>query len=93
VLLMADYGVNLYGNTIMVNPKFAAEKPEAVKAFLRAFLKGLHETIKNPATSVESVLKRNGRCQEGCRARAPANRAEGQHRHARGEEERLRRRR
>jgi NitT/TauT family transport system substrate-binding protein len=59
VLLMADYGVNLYGNTIMVNPKFAAEKPEAVKGFLRAFVKGLHETVKNPATAVESVLKRN----------------------------------
>jgi NitT/TauT family transport system substrate-binding protein len=59
VLLMADYGVNLYGNTIMVNPKFAAEKPEAVKAFLRAFVKGLHETVKNPMTSIESVLKRN----------------------------------
>jgi NitT/TauT family transport system substrate-binding protein len=59
VLLMADYGVNLYGNTIMVNPKFAAEKPEAVKAFLRAFLKGLHETVKSPAVAVESVLKRN----------------------------------
>src|SRR5437764_3988860 len=59
VLLMADHGVNLYGNTIMVNPKFAAEKPEAVKAFLRAFVKGLHETAKNPASAVESVLKRN----------------------------------
>ena len=59
VLLMADYGVNLYGNTIMVNPKFAAEKPDAVKAFLRAFVKGLHETAKNPSTAVESVLKRN----------------------------------
>ena len=41
VLLMADYGVNLYGNAIIVNPKFAAEKPEAVKGFLRAFTKGL----------------------------------------------------
>jgi NitT/TauT family transport system substrate-binding protein len=59
VLLMADYGVNLYGNTILVNPKFAAEKPEAVKAFLRALTKGMQETIKNPAASVESVLKRN----------------------------------
>jgi NitT/TauT family transport system substrate-binding protein len=59
VLLMADFGVNLYGNTIMVNPKFAAEKPEAVKAFLRAFTKGLHDTVKNPGTAVESVLKRN----------------------------------
>jgi NitT/TauT family transport system substrate-binding protein len=59
VLLMADFGVNLYGNVIMVNPKFAAEKPDAVKAFLRAFVKGLHETAKNPASSVDSVLKRN----------------------------------
>jgi NitT/TauT family transport system substrate-binding protein len=59
VLLMADYGVNLYGNTIMVNPKFAAEKPEAVKGFIRAFIKGLNETVKNPTSAVESVLKRN----------------------------------
>jgi NitT/TauT family transport system substrate-binding protein len=59
VLLMADYGVNLYGNAIIVNPKFAAEKPEVVKAFLRAFNKGMQETVKNPATSVDSVIKRN----------------------------------
>src|SRR5450755_802744 len=59
VLLMADYGVNLYGNAIIVNPKFAAEKPEAVKAFLRAFLKGLKETIREPSVAVESVVKRN----------------------------------
>lgn len=59
VLLMADYGVNLYGNVIIVNPKFAAEKPDAVKAFLRAFVKGLKETVKSPATAVDSVIKRN----------------------------------
>jgi NitT/TauT family transport system substrate-binding protein len=59
VMLMADYGVDLYGNAIIVNPKFAAEKPEAVKAFLRAFLKGLKETVKDPATAVDSVVKRN----------------------------------
>lgn len=59
VLLMADHGVNLYGNAVMVNPKFAAEKPEAVRAFLRALTKGIQETIKNPTESVESVVKRN----------------------------------
>jgi NitT/TauT family transport system substrate-binding protein len=59
VLLMADHGVNLYGNAVMVNPKFAAEKPEAVKAFLRALTKGIQETIKNPTESVESIVKRN----------------------------------
>jgi NitT/TauT family transport system substrate-binding protein len=59
VLLMADYGVNLYGNAIMVNLKFAADHPDAVKGFLRAFLKGLKESMKSPATAVDSVLRRN----------------------------------
>jgi NitT/TauT family transport system substrate-binding protein len=59
VMLMADHGVNLYGNTIIVNPKFAAEKPEAVRGFLRAFLKGLKDTVKDPASAVDSVIKRN----------------------------------
>jgi NitT/TauT family transport system substrate-binding protein len=59
VMLMADYGVNLYGNAIIVNPKFAAEKPEVVKAFLRAFLKGLRDTVRDPSTAVDSVIKRN----------------------------------
>jgi NitT/TauT family transport system substrate-binding protein len=59
VLLMADYGVELYGNAILVNSKFAAEHPEAVKGFLNAFMRGLRETVKNPATAIDSVLRRN----------------------------------
>ena len=48
VLLMADYGVNLYGNAIIVSQKFAADHPDAVRGFLRAFIKGLKDTIKDP---------------------------------------------
>ena len=59
VLLMAHYGVDLYGNAIIVNPKFAAERPDAVKGFLRAYLKGLKETARNPAGVLESVIRRN----------------------------------
>ena len=59
VLLMADYGVDLYGNAIVINTKFAAAHLEAVRGFLRAFLKGLKETVKRPASAVDSVLKRN----------------------------------
>ena len=59
VLLMADYGVNLYGNVIIVNPKFAAEHPDAVKGFLKAFTKGLKETVKSPDSAVDTVIKRN----------------------------------
>jgi NitT/TauT family transport system substrate-binding protein len=59
VMLMADYGVNLYGNAVFVSPKFAAEKPEAIKGFLRALVKGLKDTVKDPDTAVDSVIKRN----------------------------------
>jgi NitT/TauT family transport system substrate-binding protein len=59
VMLMADYGVNLYGNTIIVNPKFAADNPDAVKGFLRAFVKGLRDTVRDPSSAVDSVIKRN----------------------------------
>jgi NitT/TauT family transport system substrate-binding protein len=59
VLLMADYGVSLYGNAIIVNPKFAETHPDAVRGFLRAFLKSLKATVKSPSTAIASVLKRN----------------------------------
>jgi NitT/TauT family transport system substrate-binding protein len=59
VLLMSNYGLKLYGNAIMVNPKFAAEKPEAVKGFLRAFTRALNDTAKDPSDAIGSVLKRN----------------------------------
>ena len=59
VLLMANYGVRVYGNAIMVNTKFADEKPEAVKAFLRAYVKALRETVRDPARAVESVVNRS----------------------------------
>jgi NitT/TauT family transport system substrate-binding protein len=58
LMQMADYGLKLYGSAIVVNSKFATEKPEAVKGFLRAFTKGLRETVRNPAAAVDSVLKR-----------------------------------
>lgn len=59
VLLMADHGVALYGDAVIVNPKFAAAQPDAVRAFLRAFLKGLKDTVRAPATAIDSVMRRN----------------------------------
>ena len=56
---MADHGVNLYGNVILVNSKFASEKPEAVKKFLAAFMKGVQYTVQSPQTAIDSVIKRN----------------------------------
>jgi NitT/TauT family transport system substrate-binding protein len=60
VMLMADYGVDLYGNAILVSAKFADENPEAVKAFLRAFTKALKDSLSKSSAAIESVIKRNG---------------------------------
>src|SRR5215471_9768941 len=56
---MADYGLKLYGNAIIINPKFAAEKPEAVRAFLHAFLKGLKDIVRRPVDAVDAVVRRD----------------------------------
>ena len=59
VMLMADYGLELYGGAVLVNTKFASDNPEAVRGFLRAFTRGLKDSIKNPNAAIESVLKRS----------------------------------
>ncbi len=56
---MADYGLKLYGSAIVANAKFAAQKPEAITGFLRAFIEGLKVTIKNPQETVDLIVKRD----------------------------------
>jgi NitT/TauT family transport system substrate-binding protein len=58
-LQMPDYKLKLYGAAIIVNSKFATEHPEAVRKFLRATIRGFRETIRNPTTAVEPVLRRD----------------------------------
>ena len=60
VLPYADYGVKLYGNVIIANPRLIKEHPETVKAFLKAFAKGAKEVIANPAAAIETVKARDG---------------------------------
>ena len=59
LLPMANYGLKLYGGTVIVNSKVAAEKPDTIAAFMRALVKGVRETIRNPIAAVGSVLKRD----------------------------------
>ncbi len=89
VLLMANYGVDLYGSAVFVNAKFAADHPEAVRGFLRAYLKGLKETVRSPASAVDTVLKRNDAAKKPAELERLDHRHPRQHRHARGQGERL----
>jgi NitT/TauT family transport system substrate-binding protein len=58
VLLMADYGVKLYGSAILASAKFQAEQPETIKSFLRAYARALRDAMQNPDAAIDAVLKR-----------------------------------
>ena len=58
LLPFADYGVVLYGDAIVAAPSFAADKPEAVRGFLRAYVRALKDTVRDPAVAVEAALRR-----------------------------------
>jgi NitT/TauT family transport system substrate-binding protein len=58
VLRYADYGCEAYGFALIVNPAFAAARPEAVKGFLRAVVAGTHLAIKEPGRAADEVVSR-----------------------------------
>lgn len=58
-LLMADYGLELYGNAIIVNTDYAAENETVVKGFLEAVAMGVIDAAASPTAGAEAVVKRN----------------------------------
>ena len=56
VLRFADFGAEVYGHALIVNPKFAANNPDAVKAFIRASIAGVKLTLKDPGKAIDDVL-------------------------------------
>lgn len=56
VFRFADYGSAAYGLAIIVNPKFASTKPDAVRAFVRAVTAGMQLTIKHPTKAIDDVV-------------------------------------
>ncbi|MGE8319184.1 MAG: ABC transporter substrate-binding protein [Comamonas sp.] len=60
VLPYATHGVQLYGNVIIASPRLIAEKPEAVRAFLRAFARGMKEAVAQPEAAIASMKAKDG---------------------------------
>jgi NitT/TauT family transport system substrate-binding protein len=54
--LYSDYGLELYGNAVVVSPAMLDENPEVVRAFLRALTLAWHDTIADPEAAI-AVLK------------------------------------
>jgi NitT/TauT family transport system substrate-binding protein len=58
-MLMADYGLELYGNVIIVNTDFAAANPDAVTGFLRAVARGVEAVAADPAAGIAAMTAGN----------------------------------
>jgi NitT/TauT family transport system substrate-binding protein len=59
VLLMRDYGVDLYGNVLVANPDFMRFSPKAVAGFVKATIRGIQDTIRDPDAAIDALMKRN----------------------------------
>jgi NitT/TauT family transport system substrate-binding protein len=59
VLHMRDYGVDLYGNVIIANPDVMRSQPKVVSGFVKATIRGIQDTLRNPDAAIDSLMKRN----------------------------------
>jgi len=53
-----DYGVELYGNGVLVSQQLVKDNPQAVAGLVRAIHKGLRDTIANPDAAIAALMKR-----------------------------------
>jgi NitT/TauT family transport system substrate-binding protein len=65
VFLYRDHGVDLYSNAVIVSPALAQSNPKAVAGFVRATIRGLQETIADPAAAIAATKKRESLLNEG----------------------------
>ena len=56
---MADHGLKLYGNAVIVNTDYAKNNPDMVKKFLVAVGAGWRDAIKDPKSAAAALVKRN----------------------------------
>jgi NitT/TauT family transport system substrate-binding protein len=59
VLHMRDHGVDLYGNVIIANPDFMRFSPKALAGFVKATIRGIQDTVRDPDSAIDSMMKRN----------------------------------
>ena len=54
-VLFSDFGVNMMGSGILVNEHMLTTKPDLIRRFLAATIKGFEATVKDPDAAVEAA--------------------------------------
>lgn len=57
--IYSDYGLPLYGNAVMAPPALLRANPDAAKGFVRAFIRGLLDTINDPDAAIAAIKRRD----------------------------------
>lgn len=57
--LYSDYGLPLYGNAVMAPSSLLRNNPEAAKGFVRAFIRGLLDSINDPDAAIAAIKRRD----------------------------------
>lgn len=52
----ADYGIKLISSGVIVNKSMLKDNPDLVRRFMRASIKSVNASIKNPAAAVDAML-------------------------------------
>ena len=56
-LSYADLGVDVYGSALLTTERYAAAHGDVIRAFIRAGIEGMNETLKDRKAAVAEVLK------------------------------------
>lgn len=58
--LYSDFGLDFYGNAVIVSRSFAEKNPELVKGFLRATSRAIQDVLADPELGVAAAKARDG---------------------------------
>ncbi|NEQ53814.1 MAG: ABC transporter substrate-binding protein, partial [Leptolyngbya sp. SIO3F4] len=56
IFYYTENGLDLYGNGLLVKESFAEANPEVVKGFVKAYLRGMQDALKDPEAGLDGVL-------------------------------------
>jgi NitT/TauT family transport system substrate-binding protein len=59
IIKYSDFGADLYGLALVVTKKFADENPDTVRGIVKAFNRGLKDTIADPDRALEIMKPRD----------------------------------
>lgn len=56
VFYYTENGLDFYGNAILTREAFAKQNPDVVKAFVKAYFRGLQDVLKDPSAGLDAVM-------------------------------------